>query len=140
MNLRTPVLLFADGDAPPPIGQQTQPASNPPTQGGTGQPGGAANSLLMFAPILLMVVMVLWMSRSQKNKQRQLEESLKVGDRVVLQGGIIGKIVKLMGARATVEIAPGVNVEVYKSAITGPDAVDARPDAKTEAKPAESKK
>lgn len=72
---------------------------------------------MMALPLLLLV----FMTRSQSKKQKDLEASLKVGDRVVTQSGLIGKVIDLGERTARVEIAPGVNVQMLKSAIQGPD-------------------
>ena len=73
--------------------------------------------LVMALPLLLLVLM----TRNQSKKQKDLEGSLKVGDRVVTQAGFIGKIMDLNERTAKIEIAPGVNVQMLKSAIQGPE-------------------
>jgi preprotein translocase subunit YajC len=88
--------------------------------------------LLMFAlPILLLFMM----TRNQTKKQKQLESSLKVGDRVVTQAGLIGKIADMSPNtnRVKLEIAPGVNVQVLKSSIQGVDAGETSAEAKDKA-------
>jgi preprotein translocase subunit YajC len=72
------------------------------------------------------------MSRSQSKKQKQLESNLKVGERVITQSGLIGKIVDISerSTRAKLEIAPGVTVQVLKSSIQGVDGGDTPADAK----------
>ncbi|WP_437594760.1 preprotein translocase subunit YajC [Sorangium sp. So ce1000] len=81
--------------------------------------GGAFQFLILALPLLLIFVM----TRSQNKKQKQIESSLKAGDRVVTQAGLIGKIVDINpnSPRVKLEIAPGVNVQILKSAIQGPD-------------------
>ncbi|MBK8256193.1 MAG: preprotein translocase subunit YajC [Polyangiaceae bacterium] len=74
--------------------------------------------LVMALPLLLLV----FMTRNQSKKQKELEASLKVGDRVVTQSGLIGKITELGERTARVEIAAGVSVTMLKTAIQGPDA------------------
>ena len=88
--------------------------------------------LVMALPLLLLV----FMTRNQSKKQKELEASLKVGDRVVTQSGLIGKIIDMGERTAKIEIAPGVNVQMLKTAIQGPDAV---PDAKGASKDADKK-
>lgn len=95
--------------------------------------GGMGMILVMALPLLLLV----FMTRNQSKKQKELEASLKVGDRVVTQSGLIGKIVDLNERTAKIEIAPGVSVQMLKTAIQGPDAV---PDAKPASKDAEKAK
>lgn len=76
--------------------------------------------LLMFALPLLLIFM---MTRNQNKRQRQMESSLKTGDRVITTGGFIGKILDINAesTRVKLEIAPGVNIQVLKSAIQGVD-------------------
>ena len=80
--------------------------------------GGIFPMLMMVLPFLLIFMML----RGQNKKQKQLESNLKTGDTVVTQSGLIGKIVEMSDTRAKVEIAPGVNVRMLKSAISGVDA------------------
>ncbi|KYF95513.1 hypothetical protein BE20_45190 [Sorangium cellulosum] len=74
---------------------------------------------MLALPLLLIFVM----TRSQNKKQKQLESNLKAGDRVVTQSGLIGKITDINpnSPRVKLEIAPGVNVQILKSAIQGQD-------------------
>ena len=110
--------------------------SAPPAQGPEGPPGGGMGSmgiLLMFALPLLLIFM---MTRSQNKKQRQLESALKTGDRVITQSGLIGKIVDINASstRVKLEIAPGVNIQILKSAIQGVDGGEAVAAAKDQEK------
>ncbi|NUQ79255.1 MAG: preprotein translocase subunit YajC [Polyangiaceae bacterium] len=76
------------------------------------------------------------MTRNQTKKQKQLESNLKVGDRVLSQSGLIGKIVDMGERTVKMEIAPGVNVQMLKSSIQGLADADQKPagDAKQDAK------
>jgi preprotein translocase subunit YajC len=96
----------------PPSGGQHEPPSAP-------FGGGAFQFLILALPLLLIFVM----TRSQNKKQKQIESSLKAGDRVVTRDGLLGKIVDISpnSLRVKLEIAPGVNVQILKSAIQGPD-------------------
>ena len=91
----------------------------------------------MLLPLLLVFFM-LWTSRSQSKKQKELEASLKPGDVVVTQSGLIGKIIDLGEVNTKLEIAPGVNVKVRKSSIQGPAEADTKP-AETKDKANEKK-
>ncbi|MBP3361487.1 MAG: preprotein translocase subunit YajC [Clostridia bacterium] len=63
------------------------------------QPPGAAQALVSFFPlILIFVLMYVIMIRPQKKKEKALKEKIskmKVGDKVVTIGGIMGKISKI---------------------------------------------
>jgi len=79
--------------------------------------GGLLLTLLMFVPVILLM----WFTaRSQQKKQKALEARLKKGDRVVTQFGVVGKIAELSDSRyVKLEIAPGVRIQMLKSAIAG---------------------
>lgn len=74
-------LLAADG------GATSQPQSNP-----------FAGGFIWIIMIVLMVGMFWWTSRSQKKKDKEVQDmrdSLQVGDEVTTIGGIIGKVVSI---------------------------------------------
>ena len=66
--------------------------------------------LLAFAPIFFM------MFRKQKKEQQQ-RASLKKGDRVVSNSGLIGELMELDERVAKVKIAPGTTVQMLTSTI-----------------------
>ena len=120
--------------SPAPTTPGTAPAESPPQSGPLG--GGIMPLLIMVLPILLIFMTM----RGQTKKQKQVESSLKTGDTVVTQSGMIGKITEFIGeTRVKVEIAPGVSVRMLKSAISGVDGGEPKSaDAKSE-KPQEKK-
>jgi preprotein translocase subunit YajC len=109
----------APGRDAPPAATTAQdsapPAKDAPAGGGGGMFGGNMMIFVLFIPIVLMLLM----SRNQNKKQKQLEESLKVGDRVVTQSGLLGKISEMDPRLVKLEIAPGVKVEVLKATVQG---------------------
>lgn len=78
--------------------------------------------LLMFLPLVLVMM---WQSRSQSKKQEQLLSSLKKGDRVITQSGLIGRLAEIDSRYAKLEIAPGVKVTLLRTSLTGRDTDDA---------------
>lgn len=78
--------------------------------------------LLMFVPL---IIFLFWQSRSQQKKQEAIISSLKKGDRIVTQSGLIGKLLEVDGRYAKLELAPGVKVQVLRSALVGKDGDDA---------------
>jgi preprotein translocase subunit YajC len=84
--------------------------------------GGMGMMLLLLLP---MFFFLMWSQRSQTKKQAATIAALQKGDRVILQSGLIGKLVETGERTAKVEIASGVKVEVLKSAISGKDGGDA---------------
>ena len=112
-----------------------QPVQGPPPSdgapsGGSAPMGGMTTILFMLMPILLIVFTM----RNQSKKQKAIEQNLKTGDTVVTQAGLIGKIVEMNERTVRLEIAPGVNVKLLKTAIQGIDAGDVKVDPKVDAK------
>jgi preprotein translocase subunit YajC len=140
--------VFAFQAVPPAAGRQdtTAPAPAPaqPAEKGTppgpeGPPPGGAFSLMFPLLLIGMLVFIFWSSRSQQKKQEQTVTSLKKGDRVLTQSGLVGRLVETDARYAKLEIAPGVKVQVLKSSLTGRDA-DEAPQKKEKAEPASEKK
>lgn len=84
-------------------------------------PANQAAGLEQFIPLLLIfVVFYFLLIRPQQKKMKQHKEmldTLRRGDEVVLGGGILGKIIKVGDPEVSVEIADGVRVKVLKSSI-----------------------
>lgn len=88
------------------------------TAGAAAAPGGGMMSLIPF--ILIFVVMYFLMIRPQMKRQKEHQKmvsALGVGDEVVLNSGIYGKISKISDSILSVEIAPEVNIQVQRGAI-----------------------
>jgi preprotein translocase subunit YajC len=72
-------------------------------------------------PILMMLVIFvpffLLMSRRQK-KERVARESLKKGDRVMTNAGLVGELMEMDDRLAKVKIAPGVTVQIVANTVT----------------------
>ncbi|RBP89183.1 protein translocase subunit yajC [Rhodobacter sp. 140A] len=89
--------------------------------------GGAAPSGIaafgQFLPlVLIFVIMYFLLIRPQQKKvkeHRSMVESLRRGDQIVTQGGIIGKVTHVReDGELEVEIAPNVKVRVVKATVT----------------------
>jgi len=104
------------------------PAGNPGTPG-VAVPGGAApaggqaaaapppSMITMLLPFLILVPFLFLSFRRQK-KEKEARGSLKKGDRVVTQSGLIGELVDLDERIGKVKIAPGTTVQVLASALS----------------------
>ena len=71
-------------------------------------------------PLLLLAAFWLLMMRPQQQRvkrQRELLQSLAIGDDVVTVGGIVGHIVALDDDRVGLRVADGVVIEVVRGAI-----------------------
>jgi preprotein translocase subunit YajC len=126
-----------DGPAGPSGPAQTTPGTTAPADVPSGG-GGAASNPMMLLMVLLPVLLLMMTMRGQNKKQKQVESALKTGDTVVTNSGMIGKITEMTELRVKIEIAPGVSVRMLKSAITGIDAGEAKPDPSKDA-PAKDK-
>ena len=84
-------------------------------------PGG---DIMTFLPMIaIFAVIYFLMIRPQQKRAKETKamlQALQKGDEVVTAGGIVGKITKLSDAYVTVEIAPGVEVTLQRSAISLP--------------------
>ena len=80
------------------------------------------NTIAQFVPlILIFAIMYFLLIRPQQKKMKEhqkMVESLRRGDVVVTQGGLIGKVAKVKeNNELDVEIADGVKVRVVQSTI-----------------------
>lgn len=76
---------------------------------------------LAFPYIILLVIFYFILIRPQqlqKKKQQNFLSSLKRGDEVVTQGGILGKIVDLGKDVVSLQIANKVTIKVLRSKIS----------------------
>jgi preprotein translocase subunit YajC len=85
--------------------------------------GAAGGGFSMLVPLLLMfAVFYFLLIRPQQRKQRRHQDmlkSLKVGDRVMTSGGIVGTIVEGGEHFVKLDIADRVRVEVGRGYIAG---------------------
>ncbi|MDP9071804.1 MAG: preprotein translocase subunit YajC [Actinomycetota bacterium] len=65
----------------------------------------------------LMWVMLVRPQQQRVRRQRELINSLVVGDEVVTAGGIVGRIVGLDDEQVRLEVAPGVTLRLLRLAI-----------------------
>jgi preprotein translocase subunit YajC len=115
-------------------GQGTQqPAANPASPA-----PNAFGGLPIWIFPLAIVAMFLLTNRSQSKKQKEQQAwlaSLKKGDEVVTNGGLVGRISGLTDNIVTLEVQEKVRLKVLRSAIAGKPP-EAKSEAKSEAKPA----
>jgi preprotein translocase subunit YajC len=87
-------------------------------QGGLGALGGLLPMVLIIAVFYVLLI------RPQQKRQRQLQETisqLKVGDRVVTTGGVIGTITTVRDASFLIRSADKSILEIARSAVAGID-------------------
>lgn len=100
-------------------------------------PGGAGFLIQLLPFVMILGIMYFLIIRPQQNRlkeHRSMIASLKRGDTVVTSGGIIGKVIRVIGdTELQVEIADGVRVRVVRSTVS-----EVR--ARTDIRDAEAKK
>ena len=86
--------------------------------------GGSDSGLLGFLPIILMFALLYFlMIRPQMKRAKETKamiEALQKGDEVITAGGVVGRISKLGDQYITLEIAPGTEIVVQRSAVQVP--------------------
>src|SRR5215217_6593341 len=86
---------------------------------------GGLGGLTGLMPLLLIIVVFYFLLiRPQQKRQRQLQEtiaSLKIGDRVVTTGGIIGVITTIRDSSFLIRSADKSMLEIARSAVAGID-------------------
>lgn len=89
--------------------------------GAVGNGGGQGNPLGAFVPLILMfAIFYFLLIRPQQKKAKLHKEmigNLKVGDRVVTNGGIYGNIVRMKDQTLIVEIAEKVQIEMLRNTV-----------------------
>lgn len=85
--------------------------------GPVAQPPGWMN----FVPFLvILVVFYFFLIRPQAKKQKEAQSflsALKVGDQIITNSGILGRITGLTDSVANLEIANGVQIKILRSQI-----------------------
>jgi preprotein translocase subunit YajC len=97
------------------------------------------NDLAALLPLVAILALFWFMVvRPQQRRQKEvvrLQQSIEVGQRVMMSSGIYGTVVSLADDRARLEIAPGTQIDIARAAIAKVDeplehrAPDARDDA-----------
>lgn len=96
----------------PGVAEPSAPAGAPPEA--APPPGSMLTLLLPF----LILVPFLFMSMRRSKREQEARKSLKKGDRIVTQAGLIGELVEMDDRLSKVKIAPGTTVQVVTSSIS----------------------
>jgi preprotein translocase subunit YajC len=83
------------------------------------------NDLAALLP-LVAILALFWflVIRPQQRRQKEvvaLQNSIQVGQRVMMSSGVFGTVVSLTDDRARLEIAPGTQIEIARAAIAKVD-------------------
>lgn len=95
--------------------------------------GPGVNPYVQLIPIaLVFAIFYFIILLPTKRRQKKLQEflaALKVGDRVVTNGGIHGSVAKVNGNTVQLQIADKVRIELSKNAIVGYQGQDSLADS-----------
>jgi len=72
--------------------------------------------IIMIAAFYFFIIMP---QQREEKRRKQIIESLKKGDKVITESGILGSVVEARDNTVVLEISPGVRVSFLKWAIRG---------------------
>ena len=85
------------------------------------QAGTSGGSNFMFVALIFLIFMVFFTilpNRKMKKEQAKFMETMKKGDDVVTNGGIVGKVTKIDEKTVTIETSPKNYMTVLLSSIS----------------------
>ena len=82
------------------------------------QPGGIISFLPLVFILGIFYLIVFLPARRRQKKVQDMIDNLKVGDKVITNGGIYGTIAGFRGDRIQFRIAENVKIELSRNAIT----------------------
>ncbi|GAB02535.1 MULTISPECIES: preprotein translocase subunit YajC [Acinetobacter] len=75
-------------------------------------------NILMIAVFIAIFYFLIWRPQAKRAKEhRSLVESLGVGSEIVFAGGLMGRITKIDGDFAVVELSRGVDVKIQRASV-----------------------
>jgi preprotein translocase subunit YajC len=128
-------------DVPPKAGTApltTQEGAPPSAPAPASQPPPPSMISMLF-PFLILLPFVWLMFRRQK-KEQAARASLKKGDRVATQAGLVGELVEIGEQTSKLKIAAGVTIDVLTNSIQPFVAQTKKEEVKADAKVATEKK
>ncbi len=83
------------------------------------------NDLAALLPLVAILALFWFMViRPQQRRQKavvSLQNSIEVGQRVMMSSGVFGTVTAILDDRARLEIAPGTEIEIARAAIAKVD-------------------
>ena len=90
-----------------------------------------AQFLVIVIAMVVFWAIVMRPARTQQKRVEQLQQSLEIGQEVILSAGIFGTVRALNEARVEIEIAPGTVITVARQVVVR-RAADVEPDRSTD--------
>jgi preprotein translocase subunit YajC len=86
------------------------------------QAGGAAGSSTMGIVMIVAMIAIFYffMIRPQQKRQKEIQkarDAMKTGDKVIIAGGIHGRIKEIEESTMLIEISEGVRIRVDKASV-----------------------
>ena len=82
------------------------------------QSPGFLPNILMIVVFVAIFYFLIWRPQAKRAKEhRSLIESLGVGSEVVFPGGLVGRVTKVEGDYAVVELNRGVEVKIQRASV-----------------------
>ena len=85
---------------------------------GGGEGAGSYSFILMI--VAMVAIFYFFMIRPQQKRQKDIQrsrEAMKVGDKVILAGGIHGRIKEVAETTMIIEVSEGVRIRVDKASV-----------------------
>lgn len=80
---------------------------------------GMVNAIMPMVVMGAIFYFMLWRpQKQQQNKRQQMLEALKVGDKVITVGGMLGEIVAIDDHKVTLKLAENVEIEFLRTAVS----------------------
>ena len=123
------------------LADAAQAAAQTAPQNAQENPAGPGGGLMSFVPmILVFVVLIFFMNRSQKKQQEKRQEMLDritKGTPVLLNSGVYGKVVEVQKECFIIEIADKVQVRVSRNGVACIEGEESAEEKKETSKKAE---
>lgn len=86
--------------------------------GGNNMNATTANLLLIVVLIAVMYFVMIRPQQKQDKKNKEMRESLKIGDEIITIGGIVGRITKITDKTVTIQTGnPNTKLEIIKGSV-----------------------
>jgi preprotein translocase subunit YajC len=92
--------------------------SSAPASGSSAASSSPLSGFIMPLMMLLIFVPFFFLMNRKQKKETQARASLKKGDRVMTNAGLVGELVETDDRLAKVKIAPGVTVQIVANTIS----------------------
>jgi preprotein translocase subunit YajC len=80
-------------------------------------PAGGDAGFMGLLPIVLLYFLMIRPQMKRAKEHKQMVEALQKGDEVLTAGGVVGRITVMGDAYVSLEIAPGIEISVQRSAV-----------------------